>query len=137
YCPMIFGKTGLTAKAVYQSLWAAPEAVDRSLSDLDALIAKYANGRPIGIAVTEWGALFSFDPQWIDHVKTMGTAVYLARLMQVFINHPRVVLADYFKFTDRSPMGWVGYDKKPKIPYYVVQLFARHFGSRLVEATVE
>lgn len=137
YFPMIFGKTGLTAKEVYQSLWAAPEAVDRSLSKLDALIAKYENGRPIGIAITEWGALFSFDPQWIDQVKTMGTAVYLARLMQVFLNHPRVVVADYFKFTDRSPMGWVGYDKKPKVPYYVIQLFARHFGSRLVEATVE
>ncbi len=137
YFPMIFGQRGLTAKEVYQSLWASPEAVDRSLSDLDALIAKYAHGRPIGIAVTEWGALFSNDSQWIDHEKTMGSAVYLARLMQVFINHPRVVLTNYFKFADRTPMGWVGYDRKPKVPYYVIQLFARHFGTHQVEATVE
>lgn len=137
YYPMIFGKTGLTAKEVYQSLWAAPEAVNRSLSALDALITRYENGRHIGIAVTEWGALFSFDKQWIDQVKTMGTSVYLARLMQVFISQPRVTLTNYFKFTDRSPMGWVGYDQKPKIPYYVIQLFAKHFGSRLVEASVE
>jgi alpha-L-arabinofuranosidase len=67
----------------------------------------------------------------------MGSAVYLARLMQVFINHPRVVLTNYFKFTDRTPMGWVSYDRKPKVPYYVIQLFARHFGTRQVYATVE
>jgi alpha-N-arabinofuranosidase len=137
YFPMIFGKTGLTAKEVYQSLWAAPEAVDRSLSKLDALLTRYENGRHIEVAVTEWGALFSFDKQWIDQVKTMGTSVYLARLMQVFISQPRVTVTNYFKFTDRFPLGWIGYDRKPKIPYYVIQLFARHFGSRLVEATVE
>lgn len=137
YFPMIFGKKGLTAKEVYQSLWASPEAVDGSLSNLDALMAKYASGRPIGVAVTEWGALFSNAPHWIDHIKTMGSAVYLARLMQVFINHPRVVLTDYFKFTDPTPMGWVSYDRKPKVPYYVIQLFARHFGTRQVGATVE
>ncbi|MGA3007065.1 MAG: alpha-L-arabinofuranosidase C-terminal domain-containing protein [Opitutaceae bacterium] len=137
YYPMIFGKTGLAAKDVYQSLWAAPEAVNRSLSALDALLTKYESGRHIGIAVTEWGAMFSFDRQWIDQVKTMGTAVYLARLMQVFIGQPRVEVANYFKFTDRFAMGWVGYDQKPKVPYYVIQLFARHFGRRLVETTVE
>lgn len=137
YFPMIFGRKGLSAKEVYQGLWASPEAVDRSLSQLDDLITKYGNGRQIGIAVTEWGALFSNAPHWIDHEKTMGSAVYLARLMQVFINHPRVVLTDYFKFTDRTPIGWVGYDQKPKVPYYVIQMFARHFGTRQVAATVE
>ncbi|HZP61114.1 MAG TPA: alpha-L-arabinofuranosidase C-terminal domain-containing protein [Opitutaceae bacterium] len=137
YFPMIFGRKGLSAKEVYQSLWASPEAVDRSLSKLDDLLARYGNGHPIGIAVTEWGALFSNAPHWIDHEKTMGSAVYLARLMQVFINHPRVVLTDYFKFTDRTPIGWVSYDGKPKVPYYVIQMFARHFGTRQVAATVE
>jgi alpha-L-arabinofuranosidase len=34
-------------------------------------------------------------------------------------------------------MGWVSYDRKPKVPYYVIQLFARHFGTRQVAATVE
>lgn len=137
YFPMIFGQTGLTTKEVYQSLMAAPEAVERSLQTLDTLISKYEKGRHIEIAVTEWGALFSFDPDWIDHVKTMGTAVYFARLMQVFLGQPRVTVANYFKFTDRSFMGWVGYDRKPKIPYYVIQLFSQHFGTHLISATVE
>lgn len=56
--------------------------------------------------------------------------------MQVYLEQPRVTVANYFKFTDQTFMGWVGYDKKPKIPYYVVQLFARHFGTRLVTSSV-
>src|SRR6202044_2265426 len=89
------------------------------------------------IAVTEWGALFSADPRWIDHVNTIGSAVYLARMMQVFLLQPRVTLADYFKFSDRNFMGWIGYDRKPKVPYYVIELFAAHFGDQLVEASIE
>ncbi len=137
YYPMIFGRRGLGLKEVYQSLWAAPEAVDRSLRALDALLARYEKGRHIEIAVTEWGALFSNERQWVDQVKTMGTSVYLARLMQVFIGEPRVTVTDYFKFTDHTYMGWVGYNQKPKVPYYMFQLYSRHFGSRLVETTVE
>ncbi len=137
YYPMIYGLSALSHKNVYQSLLAAPEAVNRSLTQLDALIARHEKGRRIEIAVTEWGALYSPSPEWIDHVKTMGSAVYLARLFQVFITQPRVTLASSFKFTDRSYMGWIGYDQKPKVPYHVAQLYARHFGNRLVQASIE
>jgi alpha-N-arabinofuranosidase len=122
---------------VYRNLLAAPEAVDRSLSALSARIAARERGRSIAIAVTEWGAFFSTDPAWVDHIKTMGTAVYLARMMQVFLGQPRVAVADYFKFTDRTMMGWVGFDQQPKIPYYVLQLYARHFGTQLVAAQID
>ena len=137
YFPMTFGQRNLAWKDLYQSLWAAPEAVDRSLTALSSLIARYEKGRHVDIAVTEWGALFSNDADQVDHVKTMGTAVYLARIIQVFLGQPRVTLANYFKFTDRSFMGWVAYDQKPKVPYYVVQLFTQHFGTRLVSAKIE
>lgn len=137
YFPLTFGQKNLPWKDLYQGLWAAPEAVDRSLTALSNTIAKYEKGRHIDIAITEWGALFSNDAMQVDQVKTMGTAVYLARIIQVFLGQPRVTLANYFKFTDRSFMGWVGYDQKPKVPYYVVQLFTQHFGTRLVSATID
>ncbi|HEY4988526.1 MAG TPA: alpha-L-arabinofuranosidase C-terminal domain-containing protein [Opitutaceae bacterium] len=137
YFPMTFGQTGIPVKDLFQSLWAAPEAVNDSLTALSALIAKYEGTRHIGIAVTEWGALFSADPAEIDDVKTLGSAVYLARVMQVFLGQPRVGLANYFKLTDQTFMGWVGFNQKPKIPYYVIQLFAQHFGSSLVSARID
>src|ERR1035437_6936553 len=137
YFPMTFGYTNLPWKDVYQSLWAAPDAVDRSLTALDTKITTVENGHRIEIAITEWGALFSWDPALVDHVKTMGTSVYLARLVQVFMGQPRVTIASYFKFTDGSFMGWVGYDARPKIPYYVIQMFSQHFGTRLVASSIE
>ena len=137
YFPMIFGQTGLSVRSVYQSLWAAPESINRSLTDLDSLIARYEKSRRIEIAVTEWGSLFSYDKEWVDHTKTIGSAVYLARVMQVFLGQPRVTLANFFKFTDRSFMGCIGYDGRPKVPYYVLQLFNLHFGTQLIAAGID
>jgi alpha-N-arabinofuranosidase len=137
YYPMIFAHRGLGTKEVYQSLWAAPEAVNRSLDRLDALISRHEKDRRIEIAITEWGALFSMERSWVDHCKTLGSSVYLARLMQVFISQPRVSLTNYFKFTDRVMVGWVGYDQRPKVPYYVIQLFTQHFGTRLVASELK
>lgn len=136
YFPAVASAPGLTVQQVYQSLWAIPEAVDLSLQDLSALIAQYQTTRQIGIAITEWGPLFSTDPAWIDHEKTLGSAVYLARLIQVFMSQPRVSIANFFLFTDQSFMGWVGFNQVPKVPYYVIELFTKHFGTQLLAASV-
>ena len=137
YFPILIAERTPAAKDVYLALWASPEAVDRSLSGLERLIAQHKKTRGIGIAVTEWGAIFSIlDPVWSDHVKTIGTAVYCARIMQVFLSHPAVRIANYFKFADTTPMGWVSFSRVPKVPYYSLAMFTQHFGSRLVEASI-
>jgi alpha-N-arabinofuranosidase len=136
YFPEFPSGSSYTTQQIYQSLWAAPEAVNLSLQNLSALIAQYQTTRQIDIAITEWGSLFSPDPAWIDHEKTLGSAVYLARLMQVFMNQPRVSIANFFLFTDQSFMGWVGYNQVPKVPFYVVKLFTKHFGTQLLTASV-
>ncbi|MDA8093254.1 MAG: hypothetical protein M0T84_04955 [Betaproteobacteria bacterium] len=135
YFPMLY-RVGIPPVAkVYRSLWAAPEAVDRSLTELEQLIARYETRRKIGIAITEWGALYSlprYDPYWFDHVKTLGSGVYVARLLQVFLSHPRVELTNYFKLVDSSFMGWISYEGVPKVPYWVFKLFAQNTGSRRI-----
>ena len=137
YFPVLIAERAPAAKDVYQALWASPEAVDRSLTNLESLIAQYKKERPIGIAITEWGAVFSLlDPLWSDHVKTMGTAVYCARIMQVFLAHPLVQIANYFKFADTTPMGWVALNSVPKVPYYSLAMFTQHFGSLLVTSAI-
>jgi alpha-N-arabinofuranosidase len=137
YFPEFPSGEGYTTQEVYQSLWAAPEAVASSLSSLAQLIAQYQTAsRPIGIAITEWGSLFSPDPAWIDHPKTLGSAVYLARLMQVFMAQPQVSVANFFLFTDTSFMGAVGYNQAPKVPYYAIAMYTQHFGTQLIGATL-
>ncbi|MGH6888123.1 MAG: alpha-L-arabinofuranosidase C-terminal domain-containing protein [Rhizomicrobium sp.] len=140
YFPVLYRVGRPPIEEVYRALWAAPEAVDRSLTALEELIGRYERGRQIGIAVTEWGALFSlpsFDPYWVDHVKTLGSGVYVARLLQVFMSHPRVKMTNYFKLVDRSFMGWINYAGDPKVPYWVFQLYAKYSGDQRLRATVQ
>lgn len=140
YFPLLYGVRQPPVDIVYPALWASPEAVDRSLTELSALIAAHEKGRRIGIAITEWGALFTLptaDPYWFDHVKTLGSGVYVARLLQVFMSHPRVQLANYFKFSDRTFMGWVTFDGKPKVPYWIFRLYAEATGDRRVSAILD
>jgi alpha-N-arabinofuranosidase len=136
YFPILFEQRDYSDAEVYSALWAAPEAIDRDLTRIESTIGRYDAGRDIGVAVTEWGLLFAprLDPRWIDHVKTIGSAIYAARVLQVFIAHPKVRVANFFKLTDETPMGWIGYDGVSKAPYYAFQLFSRHFGSRLVQS---
>jgi alpha-N-arabinofuranosidase len=139
YFPELYNVITPPVETVYPALWAAPDAVEASLNRLADLMAHHEGARrePMGIAVTEWGALFSVpqrDPYWTDHVKTLGSAVYTARTLQVLLAHPRVKLANHFKFTDRSFMGMVNYEGNPKVPFHAFQLLARHTGSHLVAA---
>lgn len=139
YFPIMLTETQPHVSDVYPALWASPEAVDRSLIKLESLIKQYEKNKKIGIAVTEWGALFSFpfhDHYWIDHVKTMGSGVYVARMMQVFASHPRVEMANYFKLTDRSFMGWINYEGDPKVPFWVLALYAKFTGDTHINATI-
>lgn len=140
YFPILLNVKTPPIETVYPALWAAPDAVERSLSGLSQLIARYEGQRKreIGIAVTEWGTLFSLpqiDPYWTDHVKTLGSSVYLARLLQVMIAQPRVRLANHFKFVDRSFMGSIDFEGRPKLPFHVLNLFAAQTGSHVIEST--
>ncbi len=137
YFPVIMNEKSPVARDVYQAVWAAPEAVNRDLTELSRLISQHEKGRTINIAVTEWGPLYAIlDPVWFDHVKTLGSAVYVARMIQVLMSHPRVKVANYFKFTDQTFMGWVSAEHQPKVPYFVIELFAKHFGSRLIATSI-
>ena len=140
YFPLLYFVQQPAVDAVYPALWAAPEAVDRSLTKLSKLIARYEGDRSIGIALTEWGALFSLplaDNYWFDHVKTLGAGIYIGRLLQVLIGQRRVTLANYFKFVDRSFMGWVAFNGVPKAPYWVFRLYAESTGERRIAASLD
>jgi len=135
YFPGFFG-TSPALQTGYQAMWAAPETIDQELTQLEGWIAQYQQGRAIGIAVTEWGPQFGMLPDWIDHNKTLGSAVYVGRVMQVFLSHPRVMIANYFKMVDGTCFGWNSYLNQPKVPYYVIQLFTQHFGTNMVATSV-
>jgi alpha-L-arabinofuranosidase len=125
---------------VYQATLAFPKQVAENLSAIGDEIDRYAPSRSkhIKIAVTEWGPLFSFFPtsRWVDHVKTLGSALYAASLFQVFLRSDRLEVANFFKFTGDSFVGCVAANGEPKPIYYALQMYSQHFGPKLVQAQV-
>ena len=136
YFPGFWSNDDPTLQTGYRAMWATPETIDQELTQLDNWIAQYQKSRPIKIAITEWGPLFGMLPDWVDHDKTMGSAVYVGRVLQVLLSHPRVKIANYFKLADGTPMGWNSYLNQPKVGYYVIQLFTQHFGTGMVATSV-
>ncbi|WP_198378748.1 hypothetical protein, partial [Neoroseomonas rubea] len=112
YAPLVADGRGADPLAVYAAMWAFPRQVARNLAETRAEIARFAPGRAdrIALAVTEWGPLFAIDPAspWIDHVKTMGSAIYVASILAAFAEEPALEVANFFKLNEPMFMGWIG-----------------------------
>ena len=113
YAPLVVESSSRRWTEVYRAMMAAPVSIARNLSDtaalIDASLPQAKRGR-IDIAITEWGPSFSYDPEnpYFDHVKTLGSAVFVARTLNVFLRDPRVSSAQFFKLSDWLNMGWIG-----------------------------
>lgn len=112
YAPLVADGRGADPREVYAAMWAFPRQVARNLAETRAEIARFAPARAdrIALAVTEWGPLFAIDPAspWIDHVKTMGSAVYVASVLAAFAEEPSLEVANFFKLNEPMFMGWIG-----------------------------
>lgn len=129
---------------VYRALWAAPLMVEenlRTVSDQIRRFTPHERSDQIRIAVTEWAPLFHIlaSSPWIDHSKTLGSAVYVADILRVLMENDRVDVATFFKLNEPSFLGLVGVRHgqwNPNATYYAFELFTRHFGSTLVSSSV-
>jgi alpha-N-arabinofuranosidase len=139
YAPVNAGTSGASFYEVYSTMLAFPLLVDRNLKELDRQIKTYApdSSKRIKIAVTEWAPLFDVLPlqPYIGHCKTLGSGLYAADMMRVLVSCPRLEIADSFKMTENSFMGWIMETGVPKPSYYALQMYSRHFGNTLVSST--
>jgi alpha-L-arabinofuranosidase len=142
YSPGIFIDKGWDVRTVYRAMLASPELIRKSLDEVSRKIEQIAPARAgkIRIAVTEWGPLFQAEPngRLLDHVKTLGSGLFVASTLKVFLENPLVEIANFFKLVDSLWMGWIGPRGGaylPKGPYFALQMFTVHFGSELVRST--
>lgn len=148
YAPGVFNDDRRDLRTVYMAMLAAPQLFARNLKTVSQQIDQYAPGRAaarVKLAVTEWGPLFQFNPQsgYVDHGKTLGSALFVASMLKAFIESPRTEIANFFLLNDVSVLGWIGSrnDKFPPQPdwtptarYYAFQLYTKHFGEQLVRS---
>ena len=140
YAPVVIGAPdGIDARDVYDAMLAAPLQIEQNLKDVSALLARYDKPhRQIGIAVTEWGPFFHVLPSspWVDHVKTMGSSLFVGATLNTFLRNPRVEIANFFKLADLGFMGWIGGNgeqARATAPYEVFALYRRYLGRNLVQ----
>lgn len=144
YFPLMGNDRGEDVRTVYQGLLAAPMLIADNLRTLSQQIERFAPARSdeIAIAITEWGPWFHAEPgsRWVDHVKTMGSALYTASTLKVFIESPKTDVANAFKLVDNAFMGWIGLRNGryiPKAPYFAMQMYTKHFGEKLISSEVD
>lgn len=136
------------ARTVYRAMMAAPILVERNLETLTRQIRQYVPQRAdqIAIAVTEWGPFFhvDFGSRYVDHAKTLGSALYSAAVLKEMIESPKTRIANFWLLNDVSVLGWIGSrssrfppdpDWIPTAKYYAFQIFSQHFGDRLVQSS--
>lgn len=143
YAPVVIGVSPQTdPKSVYRAMLAAPRQIEANLQDLSKLLDRYESpSRRISLAVTEWGPSFHASPQspWVDHVKTMGSALFVASTLNAFLRTPRLEVANFFKLTDYAFMGWIGRrgeDWTTTAPGLAFGLYRHALGRTLVSTDV-
>ncbi len=149
YAPII-SEENVDFRAVYRAMFAGPTLIGRNLQTVSDIIAKYAPNRAsqIKIAVTEWGPAFRFDldSKWVDHVKTLGSALFSASVLKTLIESPKVEVANFQELHDFSVYGAIGsrntefppkHDWIPTARYYAFQLYTKHFGEQLLRSATQ
>lgn len=112
YAPLVPGLGASEGERAYRAMLAAPARIAENLLTTAAQIERHVpqGGRDVALAVTEWGPWFAIDPQspWFDHVKTLGSAMFAARTLNVLLRAPDTHVATAFKLSDWLKMGWIG-----------------------------
>ena len=142
YAPALYKDMGWDSRTVYAATLAAPQIIARRLNDLAQRLDALTPGRsaPIQIAVTEWGPFFQTDPgsRFVDHSKTLASALYAASTLKSFMESPRTQVANFFKLVDTGFMGWIGLRQgtyTAKVSLLAIGMFRNWFGPDLVRST--
>ncbi|MEO8368285.1 MAG: hypothetical protein ABI806_03730 [Candidatus Solibacter sp.] len=141
--PLGGGDVGLDVRTIYAGMLAYPVVLTDLMNGLGARADQLAgaNASKISIAATEWGPLFDTGSysRLVDHVKTIGSALYVSSVFNVLLRNPRIQQASAFKMVDTVVFGWLGPRNgvwTPKPAYYAFQLYGRHSLPLLVDTTV-
>jgi len=144
YVPGLARDYDLDVRTIYHAMLAAPIQLRASLDRVSAQIKKYApaHASRIKIAVTEWSPSFQIvlDGPYLDHPKTLGSALFVASNIKNYIEHPDVDIANYFKLNDRLWAGMLSVRNDRFVgtaPYYAFRMYREHFGSVLIKTETE
>ena len=144
YAPFVPDHRIVTVRQVYAAFLATPKVIRENIETVSTQIDRFVPDRAdkISIGITEWGPFFHTQPEspYVDHVKTLGSALFVASTLNAFIESPKVDIGNFYKLVEPVFMGWIGKRKSEWIanaPYLALQMYTRHLGDILVKSDVE
>lgn len=144
YAPLVIDHRFVTVRQVYAAMLAAPKDIKSNIETVSHQIDQWVpeRSKEMTIAVTEWGPFFHGAPEspYVDHVKTLGSALFVASTLNAFISSPKVEIGNFYKLVEPVFMGWIGKRKGEWIanaPYLALQLYTHHLEEMLVQSTVK
>ncbi|HWB83040.1 MAG TPA: hypothetical protein VG675_02790 [Bryobacteraceae bacterium] len=144
YAPVVADDLGWSPRTVYSAMLAAPVLIKQQLASLSSRIARDLPSRAaqIPVAITEWGPLFQGDAsgRFVDHTKTLGSALFVADTLKTFVESPQTQIANMFKLVDANFLGAVGMRNgtfAAKATDLAFQMFTTHFGVELVNSQTQ
>jgi alpha-N-arabinofuranosidase len=138
FAPLNVFQMDLDVRSVYSGMLAEPQVIGQNLQSLSNEIDMWGGARAsqIRIAVTEWAPVYTFAPgPYYLHPKTLGSALYVASVLQQFIQNPRTDIACLFSFSNDATLGQIEKRNGVFIPnpiFYALQIYTQHFGNQLV-----
>jgi len=143
YAPLVADHRFVTVRQVYAAMLAAPKEIKDNIDTVSKQIDRFAPERAnhITIGITEWGPFFHGSPEspYVDHVKTLGSALFVASTLNAFISSSKVEIGNFYKLVEPVFMGWIGRRKGEWIanaPYLALQLYTHQLGDILIASTV-
>jgi alpha-L-arabinofuranosidase len=132
-------QTGIAKDVLMQSMMVAPQHVEEHLAEYHQMIRQQL-GHDLPLAITEFNGALNEDPYRLSY----GNALECADLLRVFLEpKSNVVLANYWNFLNgpfgmlRTTMNSSNGDPETEAPAFLLyELWAQHFGSRLIKVEV-
>jgi alpha-N-arabinofuranosidase len=144
YVPGLEQDRGEDVRRVYGAMLAAPGLLGKSLDRVSSQVREHApkHADRIKLAVTEWAPSFQIvlDGRYLDHPKTLGSALFVASNLKNYIEHPDMEVANFFKLNGMLWQNMIGLrDDRfvAKAPYYAFQMYRQHFGTVLVDTQAD
>lgn len=129
---------------LYENLLGSLPLVERFYRKLSGHFEAVTGRKNIPLAVTEYNGGYAQDKP-VPFRHSLGTALFNAGLMQIFMNpENNILMANNHQYVnsywgmiknDKFMLGKGHYIKRPN--YYTMEMFSRHFGSDLLDVRIE
>lgn len=140
YLPLLYkggkGGTNPDADALFTALMASSRLVSADIANVRALWQQLRPTQPLAIAITEYSSMFTLGGGLDAYVSTVGGALYLADVLQVFAATPEVFMANQWSLNGNGIFGALNTDGTPRPAARILALYARVLRGHVVESSV-